>query len=65
MGFVHRLVIDYKEIGRTVTNLSDGIRTVTESDNPQVAQTINESQRSLPKAIIQAPRIFMAPTCLD
>lgn len=50
MGLVHDLLMNHTQIRRTVTNLPDGIRTVTESDDPQVAQTIkahvvNMSQR--------------------
>jgi hypothetical protein len=34
---IHTLFVDHDRIKRTVTNLPDGIRTVTESDYPQVA----------------------------
>jgi hypothetical protein len=37
---IHALLADHTRIKRTVTNLPDGIRTVTESDDPAVAQTI-------------------------
>jgi hypothetical protein len=37
---IHALLADHSRIKRTVTNLSDGIRTITESDDPAVAQTI-------------------------
>lgn len=37
---IHALLADHTRIKRTVTNLPDGIRTVTESDDPTVAQTI-------------------------
>jgi hypothetical protein len=40
MDLVHGLLFNNTKIRRTVTNLPDGIRTVTESDDPQVAQTI-------------------------
>jgi hypothetical protein len=40
MGLVHDLVMNHTKIKRTVVNLPNGIRTVTESDDPQVAQTI-------------------------
>jgi hypothetical protein len=40
MGLVHDLLFNNTKIKRTVTNLPDGIRTVTESDDPQVAQSI-------------------------
>ncbi|HEY7743800.1 MAG TPA: hypothetical protein VIA19_12210, partial [Burkholderiales bacterium] len=37
MGLVRDLLMNHSRIQRTVTNLPDGIRTVTESDDPQVA----------------------------
>jgi hypothetical protein len=42
MAVVHELVVNHAKITRTVTNLPDGIRTVTESDDPRVAQLIRE-----------------------
>jgi hypothetical protein len=47
MGLVHDLVMNHTRIRRTVTNLPDGIRTVTESDDPQVAQTIKAHVASM------------------
>jgi hypothetical protein len=47
MGLVHDLVMNHARIRRTVTNLPDGIRTVTESDDPQVAQTIKAHVASM------------------
>lgn len=38
----HELVVNHDRITRTVTNLPDGIRTVTESADPQLAQRIKE-----------------------
>jgi hypothetical protein len=40
LGDIHALLINHDRIKRTVTNLPDGIRTVTESDDPQVAAVI-------------------------
>jgi hypothetical protein len=40
VGDIHALLFNHDSIKRTVTNLPDGIRTVTESDDPQVAQII-------------------------
>ncbi len=40
MGLVHELLFNNTKIKRTVTKLPDGIRTVTESADPQVAQSI-------------------------
>ncbi len=42
MATTHYLVVNHDRIARTVTNLPDGIRTTTESDDPQVAQRIRE-----------------------
>lgn len=42
MSVVHELIVDHGRIKRTVTNLPDGIRTVTESDDPKVAQLIKD-----------------------
>jgi len=47
MGLVHDLVMNNTKIKRTVTNLPDGIKTVTESDDPQVAQTIKAHVASM------------------
>jgi hypothetical protein len=47
MGLVHDLVMNHTRIKRTVTNLPDGIKTVTESDDPQVAQTIKAHVASM------------------
>jgi hypothetical protein len=47
MGLVHDLVMNHTQIRRTVTNLPDGIKTVTESDDPQVAQTIKAHVASM------------------
>ena len=40
VGDIHSLFDDHEAIRRTVTNLPDGIRTQTESDDPKVAETI-------------------------
>ncbi len=37
---IHGLLFNHDRVKRTVTNLPDGIRTVTESDDPQIAETI-------------------------
>jgi hypothetical protein len=47
MGLVHDLLMNHTRIKRTVTNLPDGIKTVTESDDPQVAQTIKAHVASM------------------
>ncbi len=52
MGPIHELIINHDRIQRTVTNLPDGIRTVTESDDPQVALAIKEHVKSMNQRII-------------
>lgn len=47
MAVVHDLLFENTRIRRTVTNLADGIRTVTESDDPQVAQSIKTHVASM------------------
>lgn len=39
---IHELFVNHDRIERTVTNLPDGIRTTTESDDPYIAQRIKE-----------------------
>ncbi len=40
MRAIHELMVNHDQIHRTVTNLADGIRTVTESDDPEIATII-------------------------
>jgi hypothetical protein len=40
LGVIHELIANHDRIRRTVTNLPDGIRTVTESDDPKLAEAI-------------------------
>lgn len=47
MGLVHELLFNNNRIKRTVAKLPDGIRTVTESDDPQVAQSIKAHVASM------------------
>jgi hypothetical protein len=42
MRVIHELVVNNDRISRTVTNLPNGIRTVTESNDPRLAQLIKE-----------------------
>ena len=51
MQLVHNLVLDHDRIKRTVTNLRDGIRTVTESDDPQTAQVLKAHVASMEKRL--------------
>ena len=47
MGVAMNLVHDNTKIKRSVTNLPDGIRTVTESDDPKIAQDIKAHVASM------------------
>jgi len=47
MDIIHELISNHDLIRRTVTNLPDGIRTVTESDDPRIAQFIKEHVASM------------------
>ena len=47
MGIVHELLADHNKIKRLVTKLPNGIRTVTESDDPQVAKEIKAHVASM------------------
>ncbi len=47
MGLVMDLVHGHTQIKRTVTNLPDGIKTVTESDDPRIAQSIKAHVASM------------------
>ena len=51
MGEIHELFANHDRMTRTVTNLPDGIRTVTESDDPQVAQLITAHVASSRKQV--------------
>jgi hypothetical protein len=47
MGDIHELFINHDRITRTVTNLPDGIRTVTESADPRIAQLLTNHVTSM------------------
>lgn len=47
MNLVQDLLTNHTKIKRTVTNLPNGIKTVTESDDPKVAQTIKAHVASM------------------
>jgi hypothetical protein len=47
MGLVHDMFANHESIKRTVVNLPNGIRTVTESDDPKVAQAIKAHVASM------------------
>ena len=51
MQLVHAMLFNHDKIKRTVTNLPDGIRTITESDDPQVAQAIKAHVASMERRL--------------
>jgi hypothetical protein len=51
MQLVHAMLFNHGKIKRTVTNLPDGIRTITESDDPQVAQAIKAHVASMERRL--------------
>lgn len=57
MRLVHEMLANHERIKRTVTNLPNGIRTVTESDDAQVAQTIKAHVASTEQRLKDA-RVF-------
>jgi hypothetical protein len=57
MGLVHEMLGDHDRIKRTVTNLPNGISTVTESDDPRVAQTIKAHVASMEQRLKEG-RVF-------
>jgi hypothetical protein len=48
---LHALFSNHDKIKRTVTNLPDGIRTATESDDPEVAATIQKHVAEMGKRV--------------
>ena len=57
MQLVHSMIEGHDRIRRAVTNLPNGIRTVTESDDPQVAQTIKTHVASMVQRLDEG-RVF-------
>lgn len=47
MGDIHELFVNHDRITRTVTNLPNGIRTVTESADPRIAQILRDHVTSM------------------
>lgn len=57
MQLVHAMLFDHRKISRSITNLPDGIRTVTESDDAAVARAIQAHVASMEKRLGEG-RIF-------
>ena len=51
LGLVHQMLAGHQSIKRSVTRLADGIRTVTESDDPQVVQALKAHVASMEKRL--------------
>jgi hypothetical protein len=51
MSDIHKLFINHDRITRTVTNLPNGIRTVTESADPGIAQLLTEHVTSMGRRV--------------
>ncbi len=51
LGTIHELFVNHDRIKRTVTNLPNGIRTTTESDDPRIAQLIKDHVASMGKRV--------------
>ena len=50
-GDIHEMLTNHDRIKRTVTNLPDGIRTMTESDDPQTSETIKRHVAEMGKRV--------------
>jgi hypothetical protein len=57
MQLVHAMLFDHQKITRSITNLPDGIRTSTGSDDPAVARAIKAHVASMEKRLGEG-RIF-------
>ena len=64
MGVVHELLFNNRKIRRTVTRLPDGIRTVTESDDPRVAQAIKAHVASMSQRLEEGREFNIFSTTL-
>jgi hypothetical protein len=51
MDEIHGMLLNHDRIKRTVTNLSNGIRTVTVSDDPEIAATIASHVAAMGKRV--------------
>lgn len=54
MAVFHELVMNHERLTRSVTDLPDGIRTVTESDDPRLAQFIKEHVLAMDARVVKA-----------
>jgi uncharacterized protein len=59
MMLIHYLIDHREEITRTVTELPDGVETVTESSNPEIAAGIREHVASMARRLAEGAPIHM------
>lgn len=59
---IHELLAEHDRITRTVANLADGIRTVTESDDPLIAQRIREHVAAMGKRVHDGNKLGLMET---
>ena len=52
MAVVHKLLVNHNRITRTVTQLPGGVRTITESDDPLIAQHIKDHVATMTARVI-------------
>lgn len=64
MGVVHDLLMSHQSIRRTVTRLPDGIRTVTESNDPAVANAIKAHVASMSQRLADGREFNIFSTTL-
>jgi hypothetical protein len=60
MRAIHELMVNHDKITRTVSNIPNGIRTVTESNDPRLAQLIRDHVLSMSRRV-QAGDDFGVP----
>jgi hypothetical protein len=54
MAVVHELILNHDKISRTVTNLPDGIRTITESSDSLLARRIKDHVATMKQRVVAA-----------
>jgi Spy/CpxP family protein refolding chaperone len=59
---IHELLAEHDRIKRTVTNLADGIRTVTESDDPRIARLLREHVAAMGERVRTGDKLGLMET---
>lgn len=62
VGTIHELLAEHERIKRTVASLPNGIRTLTESDDPQIAQLIREHVTAMGKRVRDGNKLGLMET---